>query len=295
MLIAIPTDAPGGLAAPVSEHFGHCDCFTLVKLQEGKPDEVDVVDNQPHQHGGCMAPVMLLKQHAVDMMLVGGMGRGPLNGFTQVGIAVYHKGKAATAQEAVERFTAGRCEQLGQAQTCGGGGGGCGHQHHRHEEIERVPIEGKADVQPDRLVTFDYKLSDSKGTLLDSSEGFGPMRYLHGHGNIVPGLEKALVGLEVGAHKVVEVPCAEAYGERDESRVINVPREQLPPHARVGAMVQAETGDGHILPLVIIALDDTTVRLDANHPMAGHDLIFDVTIRKVESATAEEIARGHVH
>ncbi|MBW2527699.1 MAG: peptidylprolyl isomerase [Deltaproteobacteria bacterium] len=156
-------------------------------------------------------------------------------------------------------------------------------------------MSGKADVRKDRVVTIDYKLTDENGKLLDSSEETGPLAYLHGHKNIVPGLEKALEGLEPGAQKTVEVAAADGYGERDDSQVIELPRQQLPDDAFVGAVVHGQLAGGQVVMLTVVELDDDKAKLDANHPLAGHDLVFDVTIVKVEKATEEELAHGHAH
>jgi len=293
MLIAVPSDEPGGLAAPIADHFGHCAIFTIVKIEDGEISEVTTIDNQGHEEGGCMAPVMFLKKQNVDALIAGGMGMRPLTGFQQEGITVYFRGEATTVGDALQAYVAGKCEEFGQSQTCGGGGGECGGHH--HHEVEREPIEGKADVQKDRVVSFDYKLTAKDGKELDSSEDSGPMCYLHGHSNIVPGLEKELEGLEAGAHKVVELAAADAYGERDESKIIEVARDQLPEQATVGAMVQGQLPNGQAVTLIIAEMSDDKVKLDGNHPLAGMDLTFDVTIVKVEAAIEEEIAHGHVH
>ena len=123
MLIAIPSDEPGGLDAQVSEHFGHCSAFTLVRVADGKIGEVAVLENTGHDQGGCMAPVMLLKQHGVDTLLAGGMGARPLSGFQEAGIAVHFKEDAISVVDAVKSFLDGKCQAFGEAQTCGGGGG----------------------------------------------------------------------------------------------------------------------------------------------------------------------------
>ena len=101
-VIAVPSEAPGGLDAPISDHFGHCAAFTLVQVQDGRVGDVTVLPNDAHEQGGCMAPVMLLKQHEVDALVAAGMGMHPLAGFQQVGIKVHHSGEAATVGEAVE-------------------------------------------------------------------------------------------------------------------------------------------------------------------------------------------------
>jgi len=293
VLIAIPSDAPGGLDVPVSEHFGHCAAFTLVGVQDGEIGEVTIVENGGHEQGGCMAPVMLLKQQNVNALLAGGMGQRPLSGFQQVGIAVHFKEDAASVREAVELFLKGKCRTFGEAQTCGDGGGHCGGHH--EAPVEREPITGPADIRAGRVVSIDYELKDGEGSLLDSSAQSGAIRYLHGSRNLMPGLEKALAGLEAGAHVVVEIPRAEGSGDRDESKIVEVPRKQLPADAVVGARVAAQDESGRSFSLIILELGDETARLDGNHPLAGKDLVFDVTILRVESATPEEIEHGHSH
>ena len=293
-LIAVPSEAPGGLDASISAHFGHCAVFTLVQVQDGQVGDVTVLPNEGHEHGGCMAPVMLLQQHEVHALVAAGMGMRPLAGFQQVGIKVYHGGDAATVREAVDLMAADRCQEFGEAEVCGGGDCG-GHGHEPRPDVERPPIDGPADIRNDRVVSFHFILSEKDGQLIESSQGGRPARYLHGHDNLVPGLERALAGLEAGARTVVEVPAAEGYGERDETNVIDVPRDQFPPDVRVGALVRAEDQNGGIVALTIAEVGDTSVRLDANHPLAGKDLVFDITIVGVEAAVPEELEHGHPH
>ena len=148
-----------------------------------------------------MAPVQLLKEKGVEILLAGGMGQRPLAGFQQVGIAVNFKSDAQTVREAVELFIGGGCPAFDETQTCGGGGGECGGHH--HHEVQREPIEGVADIQEGRIITLDFELGDSDGNLLDSSTLIGPMRYLHGAGQLLPALEGAIAGLEIGARKTI--------------------------------------------------------------------------------------------
>ena len=157
MLIAVPYDAPGGLDSTISEHFGHCGAFTIVTVANGKIGEVSILENSGHEQGGCMAPVQLLKQEGVEVLVAGGMGQRPLSGFQQVGIAVHFKEDARSVSEAIELFLKGGCRSFGEAQTCGGGGGGCGGHH--HEEVVREPIEGVADIREGRVVTLDFELT----------------------------------------------------------------------------------------------------------------------------------------
>ena len=126
MKVAIPSAGQGGLEAPLSPHFGHCDAFTLVDFEDGQMSQVEVMPNVPHSQGGCMAPVQALKQAGVDVLMAGGMGARPLAGFQQVGIRVFFTENAATVQAAVDMLSNGGAREFGPAQVCGGGGGNCG-------------------------------------------------------------------------------------------------------------------------------------------------------------------------
>jgi predicted Fe-Mo cluster-binding NifX family protein len=121
-LIAVPSETPGGLESGVGAHFGHCDLYTLVSVQDGAIQEVSVIPNMPHQQGGCMAPVQYLAGKGVQQLIAGGMGLRPLMGFNQVGIQVLHGGEARTVGEAVQAAIDGKLVQFQQMHTCGGGG-----------------------------------------------------------------------------------------------------------------------------------------------------------------------------
>lgn len=126
MIVAFPTNQPGGLDAVLSGHFGHCAVFTLVKLEEDGSTEVSLLPNAGHAQGGCMAPVMLLKEAGANALVAGGMGMRPLSGFQSVGIEVFFNEGAATVKDALELLSKGQARRFGPAQACGGGGGGCG-------------------------------------------------------------------------------------------------------------------------------------------------------------------------
>ena len=133
MKIAIPSGAPGGLDAEISPHFGHCETFTLVDVDGGEAKEIKTLDNLPHEQGGCMAPVMLLKEAGVDALIAGGMGMRPLAGFQQVGIDVFFSESVSTVGEALQLILDGKARKFGPAQACGGGGEGHEHEHgHPH-------------------------------------------------------------------------------------------------------------------------------------------------------------------
>jgi FKBP-type peptidyl-prolyl cis-trans isomerase 2/predicted Fe-Mo cluster-binding NifX family protein len=281
MLIAIPSDTTDGLDSAVSEHFGHCAAFTLVTVTDDTIGEVSVLENGGHEEGGCMAPVNLLKEQGVEVLLAGGMGGRPLAGFQQVGIDVRSREGAGTVREAVQLYVAGGCPSFGEAQTCSGGEGGCGGHAHHHEP-ETFPIEGKADIREGRLITVDFEIKDSGGAVLGSSTSTGPMRFVYGAGQIFPAIEQALAGLEPGARVVETVPAAEGFGDRDESRVVEVPRAKLAPDVSVGDTVYAQDSQGQRFRFAVLDADEKIARLDGNHPLAGKDVVFELTVKSVE-------------
>ena len=146
------------------------------------------------------------------------------------------------------------------------------------------------------VVSMHYTLTDDKGETLDSSRGGEPLAYLHGHSNIIPGLEKALEGAAAGFKSKVTVAPAEGYGEKNPEAIFEAPREHFPPDMtlEVGARVSADGPNGPIT-FLITELTETGAVLDANHPLAGKTLHFDVEIMTVRSATKEELEHGHVH
>jgi len=151
-------------------------------------------------------------------------------------------------------------------------------------------------VTKDHVVSFDYSVRNSRAELLDSSEKGEPMAYLHGYASIVPGLEKALEGKQVGESLTVVVPPVDAYGLRDERRMGEVARDIFPEGTEIkpGMRFRAQRPDGAD-DVVVVSVTDTTVTVDANHPLAGETLTFDVKVREVRPATVDEIAHGHIH
>ena len=152
-----------------------------------------------------------------------------------------------------------------------------------------------ADIQNDQVVSFHYTLTDENGTVIDKSEG-QPLVYLHGAGNIIPGLENALTGKKVGDKLTVNVPAAEGYGEYNADMVQEVPRNMFQgvDDIQAGMQFQAQTDDG-IQVVTVKDVNDDSVFVDGNHPLAGQDLNFDVEITDIRAATQEELDHGHVH
>ena len=148
-----------------------------------------------------------------------------------------------------------------------------------------------------KVVTIHYKVTDvDSGEVIDSSEGGAPMTYMHGAQNIIPGLEAALEGKAVGDELEVTVAPADAYGEYSEERVQQVPVEAFQGVEKVepGMAFTAQTEHGPV-NLIVTEVEETMVTVDANHPLAGKSLKFEVTIDSIRDASEEEVAHGHVH
>lgn len=120
--IAVPSNGTGGLNSTRSGHFGHCDVFTLVDVENGNIKNESTVSNQEHEHGGCMIPVNLLAGQNVNAIVVGGIGRRPLEGFAQVGIDVYFDSVNLHVKTVVEQLIADKLEKISPDQACDGGG-----------------------------------------------------------------------------------------------------------------------------------------------------------------------------
>ncbi len=150
-------------------------------------------------------------------------------------------------------------------------------------------------VEKDKVVSIEYTLKDEHGNVIDASNG-NPLAYLHGHGQIIPGLEKALEGKTVGDKLTVTVPAAEAYGERVEQLVQEVPRQlfQGVDKIEVGMRFEAQSEQG-VHSVEVTKVDGDTITVDGNHPLAGKDLTFDVEIVEIRDATPDELAHGHAH
>lgn len=145
-------------------------------------------------------------------------------------------------------------------------------------------------------VSIHYTLTDDAGDVLDSSAGREPLTYLHGAGQIVPGLEQALKGRAAGDAFRVDIAPEDGYGPRIDSMVQVVPRAAFQGVARLEPGMQFEaSGDQGTLSVVITAIDGDSVTVDGNHPLAGQTLHFDVEVTAVRAASVEEVQHGHVH
>ncbi|MBU3759792.1 MAG: peptidylprolyl isomerase [Candidatus Omnitrophica bacterium] len=148
-----------------------------------------------------------------------------------------------------------------------------------------------------RVISFHYTLTDSSGKRLDSSAGGEPFSFMEGVMQIVPGLERELTALEPGTKKRIPVAAQDAYGVKKDDLIVTVAKSQMPSGGSdisIGDRFKGGAED-HAPIFTVTHLTDTDVTLDANHPLAGVDLVFDVEITGIRPATDEEIAHGHAH
>lgn len=152
-------------------------------------------------------------------------------------------------------------------------------------------------VQANCVVSIHYRLTNESGEELDSSAGQDPLSYLHGTNSLIPGLETALTGQAAGDKLQVTVQPADAYGEVNPELVQTVPISAFdtPENVKAGVQFQAQGPDGQVQLITVQEVTDDGVTINANHPLAGQVLHFDVTIEAVREASAEEIDHGHVH
>lgn len=151
----------------------------------------------------------------------------------------------------------------------------------RAPELE--PAAEALEVQPGSVVHLEYTLMNEQGEVLDSNRGRTPLVFTQGQGEVIPGLERALLGMKVGEHKRVTVPPEEGYGPIDPAAITEVPKAQVPPDAlAVGARLRGSSRSGREVSVRVREIKDDTVVLDLNHPLAGQTLVFDVTVILVE-------------
>jgi FKBP-type peptidyl-prolyl cis-trans isomerase SlyD len=152
------------------------------------------------------------------------------------------------------------------------------------------------EVKNGLVVGIHYTLKDSQGNILDKSADNQPLEYLHGRHNIIPGLEEALEGMKPGDKKHVVVSPEEAYGEYDENLAFSVPLKNFPAGMQIepGMEFETDTENGHLV-VTVVEVHADSVDVDGNHPLAGEELHFDVSISSIREATAQENEHGHVH
>ncbi|MGJ8691942.1 MAG: FKBP-type peptidyl-prolyl cis-trans isomerase [Thalassotalea sp.] len=151
-------------------------------------------------------------------------------------------------------------------------------------------------IEENKVAVIHYAVSDSDGTLIDSSYDHAPLSVIYGSGYLIPGLESALKGHQAGDKFEAQVPADDAYGQRNDSFVQQVPKEMFGDleELEVGTQFRAETDHGE-QTVIIVDISEDAVTVDGNHPLSGLDLVFDVEVLEVRDATEDELAHGHVH
>jgi FKBP-type peptidyl-prolyl cis-trans isomerase SlyD len=151
-------------------------------------------------------------------------------------------------------------------------------------------------IKDNMVVSIHYTLKNEEGQVLDSSQGREPLSYLHGNNNIIPGLENALTGKEIGEQFNISIPPEDGYGVRDERLIQVLPKTAFEGIDLVepGMQFQARSDQG-VQIITVTSVDGDRVTVDGNHALAGEVLNFDIEITHIRPATEEELAHGHVH
>lgn len=152
-------------------------------------------------------------------------------------------------------------------------------------------------IKKDKVVSFHYTLTLDSGEIADTSDGEEALRFLVGGGQIIPGLEEQMLGMSSGDSKIVTVQPKDAYGVKDPELIQTVDRVHIPESINlvVGEQLEGQDEDGHVITGQIAAVDDQSVQIDFNHPLAGEVLTFDIKIVDIRDASAEELDHGHAH
>lgn len=151
-------------------------------------------------------------------------------------------------------------------------------------------------VDDNKVVSFHFTLTDDQGDTIESTRSEAPLAYLHGQGNLIPGLEKALSGKTVGDTFDLTLAPIDAYGERDPGLVQRLGRDEFPPEGELAIGTEYEVRDGDGWRVVTITeIVDQEVTVDGNHPLAGETITFAIEVVDIRDATEEELTHGHVH
>ncbi len=152
-------------------------------------------------------------------------------------------------------------------------------------------------IEKNKVISISYSLKDGQGEELDRADTDKPLEYLHGSGNIVPGLENSLNGLKVGDKKEVTVEPKDGYGDILADLKMEIERKSFPADQKIaiGMEFMAELSDGKKHPFNVVDIKDDKIHVDGNHPLAGQTLYFSIEIMNIRDATADELKHGHAH
>ena len=291
----------------IFQHFGRTEQFKIYEIEDGKVVSSQVIGNDGLGHGALAG---LLADHAIDVLICGGLGAGAQNALASAGVEVV-AGASGSADEAVEAYlkgelvsTGANCDHHhGEDHACGDHG--CGH----HDEEEggccghsgeeggcgseeggcggccgggpRLLFEGP---NAGKTVRVHYEGTLNDGSKFDSSYDRGePLEFICGAGMMIEGFDKAVVNMEPGEVRNIHLMPEEAYGQPDPAAIFTIRFEQLPGSEalEVGEHIHITNSFGAPFPVVVKAKDESTITLDANHEMAGKELNFKVELVEV--------------
>ena len=284
MKIAIPTDSPGGLSAQIADQFDLCHSYTLIEATGNSFGKIEIVINDEIGMGRARTSIRDLYSKGVRAVIVATLRPEQIAELNGHDIVILQQQKAHTVEQALKTLTGGEEDAGCASQSCGSSAG-CAPDKEACDctdcepEVSYKPIAGP--IVKDRMVAIAYELSNDKGERLEKNDG---IQYLHGGRQIVRGLERALEGHVAGDTLTVTLEPKDAYGEYDESRLLNRPMDKLPKGLTVGAMVRIRTKKGKQVPMTVVSMDEEGAVLDGNHPLAGQTLTFAVTVVGVMAA-----------
>ena len=280
----------------IFQHFGHTEEFKVYEVEEGKVVSSEIIGSNGTGHGALAG---LLNDHAIDVLICGGIGGGAQNALAQRGIELC-AGAQGNADEAVEAYlrgelvnTGANCDHHGEGHSCGDHDGGCDHDSCGddcgHEEggchggcHSKPAFEGK---NVGKTVRAHYRGTFNDGTQFDSSYDRGePLEFVCGAGMMIKGFDAAVADMEVGEIVDVHLMPEEAYGEADPRAIFTVEIARMPgtETLSVGQQVYLQNQYGQPFPVKVTAKDETMITFDANHEMAGKELNFRIELVEVK-------------
>lgn len=264
----------------IYQHFGHTETFKVYEVEDGKVTSSAVIGSNGSGHG---ALATLLHEHAIDVLICGGIGGGAQAALAENGIELC-AGASGDADEAVAAYlrgelvnTGANCDHHGEGHSCGDhGDGGCHGGCH-----DDAAIRGK---NVGKTCRAHYRGTFGDGTQFDSSYDRGePLEFVCGAGQMIRGFDAAVADMDVGQTVQVHLTPSEAYGEVNPEAIFTVEIAHLPGSEAltVGEQVYLQNMYGQPLPVKVVAKDETTVTFDANHEMAGKELNFTIELVEV--------------
>ena len=271
----------------VFQHFGHTEKFKVYEVEDGRILRSEIVGSNGSGHGALAG---LLGDHAIDVLICGGIGGGAQAALEERGIELC-AGASGSADEAVEAYlrgelvnTGANCNHHGEGHSCGDHeNGGCGEHEGGCGGCHQEPqIEGK---NVGKTCRTHYRGTFNDGTQFDSSYDRGePLEFVCGAGMMIRGFDAAVANMEVGEVADIHLMPSEAYGEADPAAIFTVDLDRMPgaENLPVGEQVYLQNMYGQPIPVKVAAKDEKTITFDANHEMAGKELNFHIELVEVK-------------